>query len=161
MSREILFKAKRKDWRELPKMGWWVEGYVIRDDITGQAFIHAQGNSVNESQRIGEEGCLRFFAYEIDPETFCQYTVVPDKNGEGIWEYDILKSTASEDKREWKLWKVVFVDGSFIFTPLAYVEKTRKKLKCEDEVLCKDNVELYGLERVGNIFDNPELLGGA
>lgn len=24
--REILFRAKRKNWRELPKEEWWVEG---------------------------------------------------------------------------------------------------------------------------------------
>lgn len=145
MSREILFKGKRKNWRELLKDQWWVEGYIYKISEKLNPFIMW-------IDRHGE-------SVEIGPETLCQYTGVPDKNSEGIWEHDILKSTASEDKRDWKLWKVVFVDGSFIFTPLAYVEKTRKKLKCEDEVLCKDNVELYGLERVGNIFDNPELLG--
>lgn len=45
--REILFRAKRVD------NGEWVEGYFIKDDTTGQTFIHAQGNSVNESQKIG------------------------------------------------------------------------------------------------------------
>lgn len=28
--REILFKAKRKNWRELPKEEWWVEGYPVK-----------------------------------------------------------------------------------------------------------------------------------
>ena len=27
MSREILFKAKRKNWKELPKEEWWIEGF--------------------------------------------------------------------------------------------------------------------------------------
>lgn len=29
MTREILFKAKRKNWRELPKEEWWIEGYYM------------------------------------------------------------------------------------------------------------------------------------
>lgn len=29
MNREILFKAKRKDWEELPKDQWWVEGDLL------------------------------------------------------------------------------------------------------------------------------------
>lgn len=29
MSREILFKAKRANWRELPKEDWWVEGNLV------------------------------------------------------------------------------------------------------------------------------------
>ena len=27
---EILFRAKRKNWRELPKEEWWVEGYPVK-----------------------------------------------------------------------------------------------------------------------------------
>ena len=33
MSREILFKAKRKNWRELPKEEWWIEGNLITDEM--------------------------------------------------------------------------------------------------------------------------------
>lgn len=29
MSREIIFKAKRKNWRSLPKEEWWVEGFYV------------------------------------------------------------------------------------------------------------------------------------
>ena len=33
MNREILFKAKRKSWKELPKEEWWVEGYLFDDGM--------------------------------------------------------------------------------------------------------------------------------
>lgn len=33
MSRKILFKAKRKNWWELPKEEWWVEGNLITDEV--------------------------------------------------------------------------------------------------------------------------------
>jgi len=32
MSREHLYKAKRANWRELPKDKWWVEGYFIEQN---------------------------------------------------------------------------------------------------------------------------------
>ena len=61
MNERDLYKAKRKD------NGEWVAGCLLIDYITGQYFIHACGNSLNESDKIGEEGCLRFVAFEVDP----------------------------------------------------------------------------------------------
>lgn len=42
--REILFKAKRKNWRELPKEEWWVEGLPI--EIKGKYYISTDYNTV-------------------------------------------------------------------------------------------------------------------
>lgn len=67
-----LFKAKRKD------DGEWVIGNRIDDGVTGQVFIHAVGNSVNESDKVGEEGCLQFVAFEVAPSTICQRTGLKD-----------------------------------------------------------------------------------
>lgn len=138
--REILFKAKRID------NGEWVEGYLLRDDCTGQYFIHASGNSVNESDKVNEEGCLRFVAFEVDESTICQYTGLTDKNGRKIWENDIVK---------WldKLYKVSFYDSmcSFVLvTPTGHWNHM--------EMNYGQKLENFDYEVVGNVFDNPELL---
>jgi uncharacterized phage protein (TIGR01671 family) len=90
MQDRYLFKAKRKD------DGEWVIGNRIDDGVTGQVFIHAVGNSVNESDKVGEEGCLQFVAFEVAPSTICQCTGLKDKNGKLIWENDIVNCMDAE-----------------------------------------------------------------
>ena len=139
MNREIIFKAKRKD------NGEWVEGCLIIDYVSGQYFIHQNGNSVNESQKIGEEGCLRFLAFEIDPNTLCQYTGITDKNGEKIWENDII-DTFEESSKEFLRNVVKFEDGCFKVFKKHYLS------------MHMDSYEKTDLKVVGNIFDNADLL---
>lgn len=90
MSREILFKAKRKD------NGEWVEGqYVyITNPLTedGKPIKHLICNGTN------------IFNDLIDPDTLCQYTGFTDKNGKKIWENDLLGH---------KLNRVEFLNGTY------------------------------------------------
>ena len=137
--REILFKAKRKD------NGEWAEGCLIIDYVSGQYFIHQNGNSVNESPKIGEEGCLRFLTFEIDSNTICQYTGLTDKNGKKIWENDIC-DTFENDSKEMLRNVVKFEDGCF---------KVFKKYYLSMHL---DRYEESDLKVVGNVFDNPKLL---
>ena len=141
MSREILFKAKRKNWRELSQEEWWVEGNFITDEKDDQkAYI---GYLVGVVDGVVED----FDIVEINPETLCQYTGLTDKNGKRIWENDIVEHEISSvlGAVEWYAEDYV---GWWVNDE--YLGKQQFTDEMWDECVV-----------IGNIFDNPELLGGA
>lgn len=150
MNDRYLFKAKRID------NGEWVEGCLLIDYVTGQYFLHAVGNSVNESAKIGEEGCLRFVAFEVDPSTICQCTGLRDKNDKMIWEGDIIDGHIKRGAAFYRC-VVLWNESKARFDVRAMDCNFPMTL---DE--CVDDISMGGLdyEVIGNIFDNPELLKG-
>ena len=90
MNREIIFKAKRKSWKELPKEEWWVEGYLFDDGmpepkhyfIGGIIVKPYEGTACDKWNVVGIDFC------EIDINPLCQYTGLTDKK---IWENDIVE----------------------------------------------------------------------
>lgn len=90
--------------------------------------------------------------------TFMQSTGLKDKTGKEIYEGDILLSTASENQKDWKKWRVHYADGRFLIDYKQIPKDKRKRKNLEIEDLCEDNVWLYGLEVIGNIYENPELM---
>lgn len=132
--REILFRAKRKNWSDLPKEEWWVEGDVIHEPygVVIQYYV--------EKRRI---------KVVIDPETLCQYTGLPDKNGKRIWENDICEMVYDG---EVYIYVIVWDADELDFKGTNGKEKYGSNfeyLGCCEEIV-----------RIGNVFDNPELLKG-
>ena len=145
MQDRYLFRGKRID------NGEWVIGNRIDDGVTGQVFIHTVGNSVNESDKVGEEGCLQFVAFEVAPATICQCTGVKDKNGNLIWENDIVAywdsySTESGLAEADCIGKVVWDDETISF-------QVTNRLSAESYEVLGDECSV-----IGNVFDDPELL---
>lgn len=120
MNREILFKAKRKD------NGEWVEGDLLHTR-------HADVVLVSD---------FKDQLFRCDGNTLCQFTGLTDKNGEKIWENDILE--------------LLDEDGYFA---CEWEEDTARFVMNGDEIIVDfDNYWGYQVEVIGNIFDNPELL---
>lgn len=137
--REILFKAKRID------NGEWVEGSLL------------QTTAVSLKSFIVESACYTFGKWdwnnciEVDTDTICQYTGLTDKNGNKIWEndvvryYDELVNMVKEDLVKWN-------ETHASFTRL---HESRMGL----QYLYIDEGIANRCEVIGNIFNNPELIG--
>lgn len=143
--REILFKAKRIDNGE-----WVMGGSIIQflDDGVRSFYIPqfkekciCTHDDVTDDI-LGFENC-RF--YKVDTDTICQYTGLTDKNGNMIWENDIVW-----DSEERELYKIIWCQDS-----MRYCVENGDGFDYEF-----DSDYASSLETNGNIFDNPELIGG-
>lgn len=161
-----LCRAKRKNWSELPRAQWWVEGYYVELPVGSIA----ETIVANDNRMVCEDTksyIISIFTkqhsnyspgfpleivecewHEIDPETVCLYTGLADKKGQKIWEGDILEGHLDDEfpedvTRE----KVIWHESCW---------KTEEP-GCEDKEYL-DEFDAENLEVVGNVFDNPELL---
>lgn len=96
----IKFKAKRLD------NGEWCEGY----------FYEENGNTYIIENRQKESMLNRNITYHVDPSTVCQFTGLKDREGNEIWEGDLVNERydiASIDN----LYEVVYIEeeGNFAF----------------------------------------------
>lgn len=150
--REILFRAKRID------NGEWENGTIT----------HSERNISGE---INECFICRGFANQadvvkikVDPETVCQWTGLTDKNGVNIFEGDVVKYSqqANWDYKDtdWRFTGLVdFNNGSFGIVKKLEVGKDYWSTRSvKDRILVSESNSTWGLEVIGNIFDNPELL---
>ena len=138
--REIIFRGKRLD------NGEWAEGY----------FVNLWMINYQKHQPIITDN--NAVSYDVDPSTIGQYTGLIDKNGERVWEGDILHIARIADGL-----------GGYYQPPLDYpVNVVVKWDLCAWmwETLCEDKRYIsfpnawshYECEIIGNVHDNPELL---
>ena len=129
--RDILFKAKRID------NGEWVRGgysYCKKDDTH---FITQM--SKDHISYIGRH-------QQVDPNTICQYTGLTDKNGNKIWENDVVEYRDCTNEKyvvAWEASKAMF---------------EHQQYSCS--IMNFDELSGMEVEVIGNIFDNAELLEG-
>lgn len=138
--REVLFRGQRVD------NGEWITGYYFQKPNIytedGQPIEHFIAD-------------LPPFCAKVIPETISQYTGLKDKNGVRIFEGDILSVTGLSPNINWDYTSVTgvveFTNGAFEvvgvenddYTPYAWLHDSFPRFR----------------EVIGNIHDNPELLG--
>jgi hypothetical protein len=122
-----LYRGKRKD------NGEWVEGYYVYDE-SGQttekptAYIY----------HLHTHPCgWNLIQYEVIPESVSEFSGLTDKNGEKVFEGDIVGLGTI------RTFEVKFNNGGF------YMDGTALPFK-----------HINKFYKLGNIHDNPELLKG-
>lgn len=139
MKERHLFKAKRLD------NGEWVQGCYIYD------IDRDSSESLNEFAHRIQPLYAHAYAEPVNPSTICQCTGLKDKNGNLIWENDIVAywdsySTESGLSEADCVGKVVWDDETISF-------QVTNRLSAESYEVLGDECSV-----VGNTFDNPELL---
>ena len=128
--REILFRGKRTD------NGEWVKGYLYITHI-----------GAHEIGSYDEEINIERFTFDVIPETVGQFTGLTDKNGKRIFEGDIVEHVSDGEQAviSWLKYSACF-GLSFDGWCCGFDDY--------DDNLPSD------FKVIGNIYDNPELLGG-
>lgn len=150
MKREILFRGKRVD------NGDWVHGRGLQQckDELGNEIVAIFEDVVKSEKYIKKEGRYTLYYAPVKAETLGQYTGLKDKEGNKIFEGDIvhLKGDGYDGSIVGKdYYRVVtFHEGSFC-------------LSIEDGVhypvhtpIYEHNIENWDV--VGNVTDTPELM---
>ena len=155
--REILFRAKTES-------GRWIEGDLIHYQSGEVAIIEKPFSKYGYE---ATEICRRTLAL---PDTICQYTGLTDKNGNKIWENDIVAFHHYEfggfsgmnefgfpilnpSKERVRNYAIEFVN-----TFCTYGLRFRNK---SIHFPCKlSTLRMHDVEVIGNIFDNADLLKG-
>lgn len=139
--REILFRGKRID------NGEWIEGYFVycksEYDYEKTAEIIPR-----EADRIYRGEYDLYDVREVDPDTVGQYTGLTDKNGTRIFEGDIVKFGN--------------IIGIINYNEGCYCVKTNKpdwRGRSNPAIDIVMNEYTNEVEIIGNIHDNPELIG--
>lgn len=171
MEDRYLFKAKRIDWREFPEKEQWIIGYyVLGFDVYEEQPVHIIFEPNTMFYSSGETDGW----YEVDPSTICQCTGLKDKNGNPIWENDIVDFLGHKGllKYECGSFGIGFkkiIDWEEIASYIMPITGCENALyACENdsyislwEIYWNFNDEddsVNTVEVIGNIFDNPELL---
>lgn len=148
MMREILFRGKAINRNEgchrtEYQNGEWVYGLVTR--LYDEQFKNLPAEMTNTNGISG---------IEIDYKTVGQYTGMTDKNGTKIFEGDIL---AFDDTDGGKGFYEAFWDGNS--GKFAIAENGNRNY-VDDFELFERNEWFKWFTVIGNIYDNPELVGG-
>ena len=152
--REILFRGKQTD------NGEWIEGAYSPFHLNfGEREEKPHIIIISDDEDIDGLWC------EVIPETVGQYTGLTDKNGKRIFEGDIVRATIERAERcqSPRIENgVIGYDCIGMIGLILYKDKNGENVWSDffNELSLSGLIEDYYFEIIGNIHDNPELLGG-
>lgn len=135
MEDRYLFRAKRKD------NGEWITGALITcEDETYKIATSCLEGRADESMLI----C----AYDVDRDTICQCTSLKDKNGNLIWENDIMVAHLEENCPKKDIYiRILWYESGFY-------SKENESI----DIMPFGKFDQDYFEVCGNIFENSKLL---
>ncbi|MFL8969327.1 YopX family protein [Helcococcus kunzii] len=122
----------------IPKFRAWHKSTELMDEVIIIDFYNEKIGILYADPVIQGESVK---IYSFDEVVLMQSTGLKDKNGEEIFEGDILKGD----------------DGEFFYNSVVF-DKEKAIFMRSDSIELWENVE--ELEVIGNIYENPELLEG-
>ena len=144
--REILFRGKRLDRNK------WVEGAFCPKNCDDPFEPMVDRPSI-----IKLDNPCDGFWFDVDPATVGQYTGLRDKNGKKIFEGDRVRYPDNigyvEYDEDWNEGVVDWDDEEMLF----YFTNRWSVAMGDFDVV---DGKMMDVEVIGNIHDNPELLGG-
>ena len=151
--REILFRGQVRKKGQMVRMdgtpvdGEWVYGGVLQG--VGDFSVIYGGKNQNDYGEDLQKWC-------VYTDTLGQFTGLTDKNGKKIFEGDIVRILGNQDVEDWKnvdyTALIAFLDGGF-----CAIDGTIEEHGFRRYALARMD---FDMEVIGNIHDNPELLGG-
>ena len=141
--REILFRGKRID------NGEWIYGFLSKSRN-----IEEKPALLKPCVDYEEKGVM--VSSIVDPETVGQYTGLTDKNGNKIFEGDII-AYEDETPGQYEYHDSLFINRGVIRFDAGQFYFTNSIAATMDDLLYKGTLDC---EVIGNIHDNPELLEG-
>ncbi len=157
--REIKFRGKRID------TGGWVFGGYHKHIVSTPCVIVPKGEKPKPAERcslIIESGFSDWnmpkplWGHEVNPATVGQYTGMVDRNKKEVYEGDIVTILQTDEETFIRKHEVKFLRGRWVYQKHCggYEIVELGKLFSFLPTECYNR----GLEVVGNIYDNPELL---
>lgn len=172
MDREILFRAKLKDWKTNPNHNSWVEGFYLKRKETTYCFAEDYEKYPVKTLHFIAEECVTdwglpndFRLYEIDPDTLCQFIGWNDNHKTKIFENDIVEIVGGTSykyliwwNREMDMMEAVSLD-SIYFNGSDYSDGNPKFHYSDFCLMLQDPWgDFSDIKVIGNIFDNIEII---